>query len=247
MRKAIRIIIAVIASVLIVFSAYKLITIYLDYKKGTDTYNEVASTVVTFTNEISTEDADLPIKVDFDELKKINPDVIGWLYCKDTQINYPIVQTDNNEYYLHNMINGEYNFAGTLFADFRCEKNFAGLNTIVYGHNMKNGSMFGDLPKYKAQDYYDAHPTMWLLTPDKIYKVALLSGQVTASDSDAYDIISKSEDLTEYLENAVSQSFFKTNSSIDDAEKILTLSTCSYEYENARFVVIGKLAEYKDK
>lgn len=244
MRKAIRIIIAVIASVLIVFSAYKLITIYLDYKKGTDTYNEVASTVVTFTNEISTEDTDLPITVDFDELKKINPDVIGWLYCKDTQINYPVVQTDNNEYYLHNMINGEYNFAGTLFVDYRCEKDFAGLNTIIYGHNMKNGSMFGDLPKYKAQDYYDAHPIMWLLTPDKTYKVELLSGQVTASDSDAYDIISKREDLTKYLENAVSQSFFKTDSSVDDAEKIITLSTCSYEYENARFVVIGKLVEY---
>lgn len=245
MRKAIRIIIAVIASVLIVFSAYKLITIYLDYKKGTDTYNEVASTVVTFTNEISTEDTDLPITVDFDELKKINPDVIGWLYCKDTQMNYPVVQTDNNKYYLHNMINGEYNFAGTLFVDYRCEKDFAGLNTIIYGHNMKNGSMFGDLPKYKAQDYYDAHPTMWLLTPDKTYKAELLSGQVTASDSDAYDIISKREDLTKYLENAVSQSFFKTDSSVDDAEKIITLSTCSYEYENARFVVIGKLVEYK--
>lgn len=247
MRKAIRIIIAVIASVLIAFSAYKLITIYLDYKKGTDTYNEVASTVVTFTNEISTEDTDLPITVDFDELKKINPDVIGWLYCKDTQINYPVVQTDNNEYYLHNMINGEYNFAGTLFVDYRCEKDFAGLNTIIYGHNMKNGSMFGDLPKYKAQDYYDAHPTMWLLTPDKTYKVELLSGQVTASDSDAYDIISKREDLTKYLENAVSQSFFKTDSSVDDAEKIITLSTCSYEYENARFVVIGKLVEYNNE
>ncbi|MBQ0098808.1 MAG: class B sortase [Oscillospiraceae bacterium] len=247
MRKAIRIIIAVIASVLIAFSAYKLITIYLDYKKGTDTYNEVASTVVTFTNEISTDDTDLPITVDFDELKKINPDVIGWLYCKDTQINYPVVQTDNNEYYLHNMINGEYNFAGTLFVDYRCEKDFAGLNTIIYGHNMKNGSMFGDLPKYKAQDYYDAHPTMLLLTPDKTYKVELLSGQVTASDSDAYDIISKREDLTKYLENAVSQSFFKTDSSVDDAEKIITLSTCSYEYENARFVVIGKLVEYNNE
>lgn len=245
MRKAIRIIIAVIASVLIVFSAYKLITIYLDYKKGTDTYNEVTSTVVTFTNEISTEDTDLPITVDFDKLKKTNSEVVGWLYCKNTQINYPIVQTDNNEYYLHNMINGEYNFAGTLFVDYRCEKDFAGLNTIVYGHNMKNGSMFGELPKYKEQDYYDAHPTMWLLTPDKTYKVELLSGQVTASDSSAYDIISKSEDLTKYIENAVSQSFFKTNSSIDDAEKIITLSTCSYEYENARFVLIGKLAEYE--
>lgn len=245
MRKAIRIIIAVIASVLIVFSAYKLITIYLDYKKGTDTYNEVTSTVVTFTNEISTDDADFPIKVDFDKLKKINSEVVGWLYCKNTQINYPIVQTDNNEYYLHNMINGEYNFAGTLFVDYRCEKDFAGLNTIVYGHNMKNGSMFGELPKYKEQDYYDAHPIMWLLTPDKTYRVELISGQVTTADSSAYDIISKSEDLTKYIENAVSQSFFKTNSSIDDAEKIITLSTCSYEYENARFVLIGKLAEYE--
>lgn len=247
MRKAIRIIIAVIASVLIAFSAYKLITIYLDYKKGTDTYNEVASTVVTFTNEISTDDADLPIKVDFDKLKNINPEVVGWLYCKDTQINYPIVQTDNNEKYLHNLINGEYNFAGTLFVDYRCEKDFAGLNTIVYGHNMKNGSMFGDLPKYRAQDYYDAHPIMWLLTPDTTYKVELLSGQITPSDSDAYDIIEKPDDLSKYLENAVSNSAFKTNSSVDDAKKIITLSTCSYEYENARFVVIGKLVEYNNE
>ena len=245
MRKAIRIIIAVIAAVLIAFSAYKLITIFLDYKKGTDTYGEVASTVITFTNEISTDNAELPIKVDFDALKKINPDVVGWLYCKDTKINYPIVQTNNNEYYLHKMVNGEYNFAGTLFADYRCEKDFAGLNTIVYGHSMKNGSMFGQLPKYRKQDFYDSHPTMWLLTPDKTYKVELLAGQLTASDSDAYDIINKPDVLNKYLKTAVNQSTFKTKSSVDDAEKILILSTCSYENENARFVVIGKLVEYK--
>ncbi len=245
MRKAIRIITAVVASVLIVFSAYKLITVFLNYKEGTDTYKDVASTVITFTNEISAEDTNLPITVDFDALRDINPDVVGWLYCRDTTINYPVVQTDNNESYLHNMINGKYNFAGTLFVDCRCEKNFAGLNTIIYGHSMKNGSMFGQLPKYREQDYYDTHPTIWLLTPDKTYKVELLAGQVTDSDSDSYDIINKPEDLNKYLENAVTRSTFKTKSSVDDAEKILLLSTCSYEYENARFVVIGKLSEYK--
>ena len=95
------------------------------------------------------ETADIvPIQVDFDVLSKENQDVIGWLYCPDTSINYPVVQAADNEYYLHRLLDDSKNAAGTLFMDYRNSADLSDWNSVIYGHNMKNGSMFGSLPDY---------------------------------------------------------------------------------------------------
>lgn len=183
----------------------------------------------------------VPIEVDFDVLLKSNADVIGWIYCEDTPINYPVVQGKDNDYYLSRMIDGTRNSSGTLFADYRNAGDFSDGNTIVYGHNMKNKEMFGTLPNYKKQSYFDEHPVMWLLTPEENYKVELVAGYVTSSTSEIYSFGQTEADVVSQMEQAADQSTFLSGFQVSQGDRFVTLSTCSYEYDNARYVLIGRL------
>lgn len=186
-----------------------------------------------------------PIVVDFEELWKENGDVVGWLYCPDTVINYPIVQGDDNDYYLRRLLDGSNNIAGTLFIDVRNKGDFSDWNTVVYGHNMHNGTMFGTLTEYNSQEYYNAHPVMYLLTPLQNYKIEFIAGYVTSVDSEIYDIKNTIEERDTIVQMALDKTGFTSEVVITDNDRIITLSTCSYEYENARYVLLGVLREIK--
>lgn len=108
---------------------------------------------------------------------------------------------------------------------------------------MKSGEMFGTLPKYKKQAYFDEHPVMYLLTPEHTYMVELIAGYVTPSDSDTYSLPKTAEEKKTFLEQAVQKSTFISNVSVNEADTFVTLSTCYYEYDSARYVVVGKLTE----
>ncbi len=184
-----------------------------------------------------------PIIVDFHALRQENEDIVAWIYCADTPIHYPIVQSGDNSYYLRRLLNGNYNTSGTIFLDYRCSPEFTDFNSIIYGHHMKSGEMFGTLPKYKEQAYYDEHPVMYLLTPEHNYMVKLIAGYITPSDSGTYSLPKTAEEKKTFLEQAVQKSTFISNVSASEADIFVTLSTCSYEYNNARYVVVGKLTE----
>ena len=120
-------------------------------------YNQEKKQIENFTErtvEVN-EKAECPVSVDFQKLKEENSDIIAWIYCEDTPINYPVVLAKDNSYYLHRKINGDYGFAGTLFADYRNKGDFSDNNTIIYGHNMKNDTMFGTITEYRNQEYFD--------------------------------------------------------------------------------------------
>ena len=188
-----------------------------------------------------------PIQVDFDVLRAENPDVVAWLYCPDTPINYPVVQGPDNEYYLHRLLDGRTNSAGTLFMDYRNEGDFSHWNSVIYGHNMKNGSMFGTLTDYKKQAYFDAHPLMYLLTPEGDYEVQLVAGFVTPDDGDVYQALYPEDGEKENLLNKwLESSDFVSDYEPSPEDWLLTLSTCSYEYNNARYVLIGVLSTGAD-
>lgn len=224
------------------FQIYDYLRAENESKQLADDLIDMAVTIPPDTSDTSDPPSETaPIEVDFEALWQENKDVIAWIYCEGTPIHYPVVQSSDNSYYLRRMLNGEYNINGTIFLDYRCPSDFSAFNSIIYGHHMTSGEMFGTLPKYKEQDYYEAHPVMYLLTPGQNYKIELIAGYTTPSDSDTYTLSEAAESKNAFLEHALQESTFQSSVSVSETDTFITLSTCSYEYENARFVVIGKL------
>ncbi|WP_237076396.1 MULTISPECIES: class B sortase [unclassified Neglectibacter] len=183
----------------------------------------------------------LPL-VDFDALRAINPDVTGWLIIDGTNINYPVVQGTDNQYYLRHLFTGEYNASGCIFLDSRNTRDFTDRHSILYGHHMGNGTIFNGLMDYKEQAFYDAHPTALLLAPTGNYKIEFLSGYVASIRAEAWQVEFGSEgEFAEWLQVAKATSLFQSEVVPSSGDKVLTLSTCSYEFENARFVLHGVL------
>ncbi len=261
MRKAAIRIGLIVCGAVFLAAIWNIASILSAYRQGEQLYTETAAqyvqervqadasaptqqtqtTEATASGSLTPEDAtEPPISVDFDSLQSVNPEVVGWLYCPDTAINYPVLQGTDNEYYLHHLYDGTYNSSGSNFVDCNNSAGFADANTVLYGHHMKNGSMFAGLQKFADQTYYEAHPVMWLLTPETNYKILLLSGYTTSADSDAYTIFTQPGQAWEdYLAQGLAQSDFTAAVDTGGAEKLITLSTCAYSFEDARYVLHG--------
>ncbi|MBQ3011525.1 MAG: class B sortase [Oscillospiraceae bacterium] len=227
------------------FSGYNLAQILAEYHKGTQTYDELAQYVntapsVTPSAQEQEDDGTVWPEVDFEALKAVNDDIVGWIYLEGTEINYPVVRGDDNSYYLDKLYDGTVNGSGSIFMDFRNEPNFVDKNNILYGHSMNNGSMFTAIKRFKHQSYYDEHPVALLMTPDKNYKIEFFTGYVANVEQDAWDYyFDTEEDFQHWLDSSKSKSTFASNvvPTVDD--EILTLSTCTYEFDNARYVLVG--------
>lgn len=243
MKKTVRIVIMVVSAAVFIYCAWKLTDYWLEYKHAKD-YNEALSEMVVST-EIDEQDEKTldkaPIKVDFETLLLGCPDIVGWLYCPDTEINYPVVQSEDNMFYLHRLTDGSYSENGTLFLDYRNASDFSDFSSIIYGHHMKSGAMFGKLDRYKEQEYYDEHPDMYLLTPDANYRLEICAGFNTEATSDAYDTERSMLERQLFIENAIGDSFFKTDRSVTVYDRYVLLSTCDYNYYDSRFVILAKL------
>lgn len=185
-----------------------------------------------------------PVSVDFEKLAEDCPDIQGWIYCEDTNINYPVVQGRNNQQYLRHTYLGEYASAGSIFLEAANSPGFRDSNNVIYGHHMKDKSMFAGLSNWASQEYYDAHPVMWLLTPEQDYMIELFSGYVTPAGSEVYAVFQgPSEWLDDYLDLVLASSDFECSPDFmpeSDAKYVL-LSTCDYTFQNARYVLHGKL------
>lgn len=245
MKKVIKIILLAICLCVFIFSAYNIYKYLSEENANKKLNNELMEKAIIETTDNNNDDTQenediLPFSVSFSVLKQENEDIVGWLYLEDSPINYPVVQSNDNDYYLRRLVNGEYNIAGSLFMDYRNDSNLEDNNTIIYGHNMKNNTMFGSLQEYKSQDYYDNHKVMYYFTPRKNYIIELFTGYTISVESDIYDlsVIDSSK-----LEKLISKSDFESNTKVTEEDKIITLSTCAYEYDGARYIVMGVLKE----
>lgn len=187
--------------------------------------------------------------VDWKALKKVNPDVQGWLYQKGTVINYPVVQGTDNDTYLHTRFDKQWSGGGTLFVDCRMEKDFKGFNSIIYGHHMKDGSMFRSIRGYTKEDgYYDKHKTLELATPHGNYHLVVFSAFITkATDEDTYKMTYDEAEKQAYIDRAWERSELPiTKDSVDVTknDRLVTLSTCAYDYEEARYIVMCKIVPW---
>lgn len=182
-----------------------------------------------------------PISVDFDALLQENGEIIGWLYCPDTPIHYPVAQAEDNSYYLRRLLDGQWNAAGTLFLDYRSDAALSDGLSVVYGHNMKNDTMFGTLPGYRQQSYYDAHPTMFFLTPGQTYRLELLAGFAATEEDPIYSLPFSMEDGAALVETAMERSDFVSQTAPEPGDRFLALSTCLYGSQQSRYLLVGAL------
>ena len=188
-----------------------------------------------------------PILVDFANVQEDGPNVLSWLYSSDTQINYPVVIYTDNKHYLTHDYTGSHNSSGALFFDFRLTKQLIGDNLIIYGHHMKDRSMFGSLLQYQKQTYYEAHPIMYLMTPDKNYRIDLFAARFTDSEQDNFPIQFDSEQKRRtFVQTAIANSTFKPDdASYHSDAQIISLVTCAYSdyIEDSYFQIHGWLVQ----
>lgn len=175
-------------------------------------------------------------------MRETNGDYAGWIYGSGTQIDYPVVRGADNSHYLNHLFNGARNASGTLFIDYRNLPDFQDPNTLIYGHHMRNGSMFGELTHYEEQAYYESHPYLLIMTPKEIALVELFAGYTTSQKDHCYDIaISDEDDMRVFMKTAREKSDFDSAVEPETADRLVTLSTCAYAFDNARYIAIGRL------
>lgn len=257
MNKRLRNILIILFAILLLFSAWKLLSMLREYKQGQDSYVSLEEYITTVeestpslfrpaemmeTDAQETDDTVWP-EVDFAKLLEINTDIIGWIYIEGTNISYPVVKSDDNEYYLDHLFDKSRNSSGCIFLDKACAGDFSGPHSIIHGHHMKDKSMFANLVGYKEQEFYDAHPTVLLLTPGARYKIHLFSGYITDNWSSAWYKDFSETDYAAWLTEIKSKSSFETEYTPKETDRIVTLSTCTYEFDDAKFVVHGFIEE----
>lgn len=265
-RKKTRIynILIVICALVLLLCALMIFWKTRDYRAGDSAYSDTATLAVrpratgaAATVPPATPDADgvitltgqdtpaveyAPIEVDFSKLEAVRGTVAGWLYCEGTVLNYPVAGGKTNEYYLSHLLDGARNSMGTLYIDDDNAADFSDRNTIIHGHHMKNGSMFGWLESYRDQAFYEAHPAMYLLTPDGDYRLELLAGYTSEAAGSAYrQWFEDDAAFLAFMEAAMERSDFQTHAVVEPTDRIVTLSTCAYVFENARYVVHARL------
>ncbi len=177
----------------------------------------------------------------FKGLLEMNKDVVGWIKIPDTEIDYPVVQTEDNDFYLNHNLKRERSSRGSIFMDYRNSNDEKDHNTIIYGHNMKDGCMFAGLSAYKDRSFYADHALIEYDSLKQPMRWQIFSVYVT-EPSDVFLQISFNNDVEyeQYLDMIKSRSKYETDVKATKDDKILTLVTCSYEFKNARLVIHAK-------
>lgn len=241
-------IILLIAVVVFVISGVMLARILLQYKAGDDEYTGVAKIGINIPKVEAEKDEYEKYWVDFDALKKENSDIVAWIrFDQPEVINYPVVQTDNNKTYLNTSFKKNQSIYGTVFMDKDNDKNFVDENTMLYGHNMKSGAMFGSLKKYNEESYYKEHPYFYIYTLDgKASKYQICAVRRVKADGDAYYMTFADTDTYQtYLDTMHKESYYNTDTEVNTESKLVTLSTCT-NTDADRLIVQGVLIEQKD-
>ncbi|WP_397370866.1 class B sortase [Paenibacillus anseongensis] len=185
-----------------------------------------------------------PKPTKFDRLLEKNPDTVGWLQIGDTQIDYPVVQASDNDYYLSRNYEREPMETGSIFMDFRNHASGDERHTIIYGHRMKNGSMFGDLKKYLDPAFFQSHRTFFYESLHQFYRVDIFAVYYTTTEFNYIQTdFGDDDEYASFLHAIQNRSIYETNEALTASDSILTLSTCDYTLDSkeGRLVIHGKL------
>lgn len=220
--------------------------IFWGYYKSNQLYDSIEQAYVkTYSDEVRQVPWQEMMDVDMEALQNINPDVAGWIYIEGTDISYPIMFSGDDEAYLRTTIDKQYATAGSIFLEGYNLKDFSDSHNIIYGHNMRNLSMFGKLRYYKSdENYYDEHKYFQIITPTGKYRFEIFSYFDTEPGSWVYTVPYYDDpEFQEYIDKLVSHSYRKVSvaNSVTSGDKVVTLSTCSAQ--KMRFTVHGYLCD----
>lgn len=245
------------------YAAYRMIDRGLEYQREDHHYSEMQSYVNTQTAAAPTEplipepeqeetaEPTIPIEfrydfpeVDFASLYAVNTEIIGWIYLPDSTINYPLAQHNDNVFYLNRMFNKHENGSGCIFMDCENRADFADDNTVIYGHNMRNNTMFSELTKYKKEEYYKDHPVILLMTPAKNYAMRIFAAESSPTSVDNWLInFDTPESRQAWIDARIAASDVFTGIQPSPDDRLVTLSTCISDRNGNRFLVYGILEE----
>ena len=225
-------IILIISIIVIFILIYNITSYYFDYKKDLELKREL--------EQIE--------KYDFDTLKKINQDIVGYIEVKNTNVNYPIVKSNDNSYYLNHSYDREKNNVGSIFLDYRNDLDNLSRNNIIYGHGRLDKSMFGSLNNLLEKDWLSNKDNYYITvtTPNKIMTFKIFS--VYTIDKESYYIktyFSSNKYFKEFLETIMKRSIYNFGTDVNTSDKILTLSTCKNDF-GKRIVVHAKLLKKEE-
>lgn len=170
-------------------------------------------------------------------------DSVGWLYVPDTNIDYPIMQSGDNDYYTRRAADGSYLYAGSLFMDYRCSSDFSDFNSVIYGHNMGNGTMFADIPNYENEEYFMNHSYGWLTTENDVRLIDFFAVARTTDTSGLYLADRTFEKWDSQLRNCAS--IYK-EIEVTESDHLVMLSTCTGAEGSSRTILLGKIIEESD-
>lgn len=243
MRKKMWNLILVVSILVFVVSAVRLYLLTRDYREGDTEYETVQREALSEPenpNDKTPEAAEFC--VNFEKLRKRNPEVVGWIRFDEPEIiSYPIVQTTDNQTYLTKTVNGSTNKVGSIFMDMNNDAGFADSNTFIYGHNMKDGSMFGKLRKYKKKSFYKKYPYFYIYTPDdRVQTYEIFSVEIAEDTSKSFtNLFGSDEEYLSYLSYVRARSLYDTEIVADASSQMVSLSTCTNVREEERLIVHG--------
>lgn len=242
---------------IIAFSAYKVVSIRMRYSKGTEAYDNFAELAGAGSSGPSKKARDKKeqkltyLNIDWQALQAEAYDA-GWLKAWIRQpfdrINYPVVQGGDNDYFLDHLFTGEYCYKGSIFIDYRCEAPFEQFNTVIYGHRMRDYTMFWSLNQYfNDSSYYAQNPVMDLYTPAANYEVQIFgAAHVDAADGYIYNMNfpddRSKQDYLDWISANNQLAGYTGGVSVTPADKLIMMSTCTRQNDDKRLVVWGKLA-----
>ena len=238
-------IILIVAVCVFIFSGFQLYKIFNGYHKGESEYNDLVKLAITQEkkgDDSSDTGEDSKFTVDFDALKQINPDVVGWIrFDEPAVINYPVVQGSDNSEYLSKTFKGYENTVGTIFVNAFNHADFNDRNTIIYGHYMYNGTMFNELEQYHEKSFWEKYPYFYIYTPDgNVSTYHIYSVGVVKDTSEGYTYqFADDTAFASFLEATKSSALYDTGVEVGNDSQIVTLSTCTREGNDDRTIVHG--------
>lgn len=237
------------AAAVAVFAFYKIAAVLTEYRAGEEVYKKMeayAAPEEDIPAEKPKEEPDAGqdsgpgIRVDFDSLWEINPDVVGWLYYPSLDISYPILKGEDNDYYLHHTIEKKKNFSGSIFMEMKNSSSFSDSHTIIYGHNMRNGSMFGKLKRIRDLEMTEEARRFWVITPEKEQLCRVFSAQEVKTGGEAYSLFSgPCQEFLDWIGQMCRTSILEPEDvTFVETDRVITLSTCTGN-DKTRFIVQG--------